>query len=499
MTINSLESSLQSESRLQQEANANMASQLFQTDSFTEDLNCSVCLDFFTEPVSLDCGHTFCRRCITLYWEESNKKSCPECREEFEEKNFSTNWALANLAQKTRTLNAKPKATGNQHLCEEHQEELKLFCETDQKLVCLVCRDAREHKSHSFMPVKEAVEFYKDRVKTSFDSLTAKKVAALSVRLAQIQRISGVKEQSRSLQSLVSADFTKIYQSLREKEQSLNREVREQEQRILDAMEGNVAVIDKYLSSVQRELSKLQKQMGEHDGVTFLKAETCRERRFISREETLPLVDTALSIDKVGGPFQYKLWREMADVIKPAPVSLTLDPNTAHPYLVLSEDLTSVRLGDQGKEVPDTPGRFDRRSSVLASEGFSAGKHYWEVEVGTKTWWELGVAEESAERKGHITLQPDMGYCIMCLVYGNSYVALTSPRTPLAIKVKPCNIGVYLDHEGGQVSFYNADNMTLLYTFNQTFKGRVFPFFNPGLNKDGKNSAPLIICGVRYY
>lgn len=278
----------------------------------------------------------------------------------------------------------------------------------------------------------------------------------------------------------------------------MNREVREQEQRILDAMEGNVSVIDKYLSSVRRELSKLQKQMGENDGVTFLKAETCQERRFISREETLSLVDTALSIDKVGGPFQYKLWREMADVIKPAPVSLTLDPNTAHPYLILSEDLTSVTLGDQGKDVPDTPERFDRRSSVLASEGFSAGKHYWEVEVGTKTWWELGVAEEAAERKGHITLQPDMGYCIMCLVYGNSYVALTSPRTPLVIKVNPSKIGVYLDHEGGQVSFYNADNMTLLYTFNQSFKGRVFPFFNPGLNKDGKNSAPLIICGVRY-
>ncbi|XP_078272078.1 LOW QUALITY PROTEIN: uncharacterized protein LOC144602832 [Rhinoraja longicauda] len=491
---------LQSESSLQQEvacASASMASQLFQTESFTEELNCSICLDFFTEPVSLDCGHSFCRRCITLSWERSDKRACPECREEFRDKNLSINWALAKLAQKTRELNEKPNSgPGGQLRCGEHQEELKLFCETDQELICLVCRDAREHKSHSFMPIKEAVVIYKDRVRSSFDSLTVKKVAALRVRQAQGQRISGVKEESRSLQSLVSADFAGIYQSLREKEQRFNGDVRQQEQRILDTMEGNLVGIDKYLSSVQRELSRLLEQMGESDGVKFLKEETCQKRRFISGDEPLPLVDAALSIDKLDGLLQYKLWREMGNVIKPAPASLTLDADTAHPYLVLSKDRTSVSLGDRGKETRDAPGRYDCRACVLASEGFPSGKHYWEVEVGSKTCWELGVAQESAERKGHVNLRPAAGYCTICLVFGNSYVALTSPKTPLVTRARPCKIGVYLDHEGGQVSFYNADNMTHLYTFNHTFNGRVFPFFNPGLNKDGKNSAPLVIRGI---
>ncbi|XP_067394279.1 butyrophilin subfamily 1 member A1-like [Emydura macquarii macquarii] len=176
-------------------------------------------------------------------------------------------------------------------------------------------------------------------------------------------------------------------------------------------------------------------------------------------------------------------------------VDVTLDPDTANPWLVLSEDRKSVRRGDTRQDLPDNPERFDYCGFVLGAEGFPGGRRYWEVEVGDKTSWELGVCRESVSRKGQITLSPEDGYWAVLLRDGE-YKACTSSWTILPMSVRPRRVGIFLDYEAGKVSFYNVTDRSQLFTFTDTFSGTLRPFFYPGLRAGGENAAPLIICPV---
>ncbi|XP_044840089.1 erythroid membrane-associated protein-like [Mauremys mutica] len=176
-------------------------------------------------------------------------------------------------------------------------------------------------------------------------------------------------------------------------------------------------------------------------------------------------------------------------------VDVTLDPDTAHPRLVLSENRKCVRLGDTRQYLPDNTERFDYCPCVLGTEGFAGGRHYWEVEVGDKTGWDMGVCRESVRRKGEVRPTPGNGFLALWL-WDGEYEAFTSPATPLPVRVRPSRVGIFLDYEAGEVSFYNVTDRSHLFTFTGTFSGKLRPYFCPGLSAGGTNAAPLIICPV---
>uniref|UniRef100_A0A8C2WVV0 B30.2/SPRY domain-containing protein n=1 Tax=Cyclopterus lumpus TaxID=8103 RepID=A0A8C2WVV0_CYCLU len=186
----------------------------------------------------------------------------------------------------------------------------------------------------------------------------------------------------------------------------------------------------------------------------------------------LCLVSGALiDVAKHLGNLSFRVWEKMKDKVHFSPV--ILDPNTAQPFLHLSDDLTSVRRGDTKRKLPDNPERSTKYSEVLGSEGFSSGKHSWDVEVGDHPEWFVGLVKESVDRNGEISASPEDGF--WCLFHNNGKYT-NGARKTLRVKKSLQRIRVQLDYDRGEVSFYNPEDMTHIYT-QRHFQWGTLPIF----------------------
>ncbi|XP_078138141.1 E3 ubiquitin-protein ligase TRIM21-like isoform X2 [Centroberyx gerrardi] len=522
-----------------------------------EQFLCSICLDVFTDPVSIPCGHNFCKNCITQHWDVSVQCQCPMCKEVFKRRpKLRVNTFISEMAaqfRKSAQMKAIPcdVCTGTKlkalksclvclasycethlephqriksmkkhklidpvenlegRMCKEHDKPLQLFCKTDQMCVCLLCTES-DHKSHDIVPLKEE---YKGK-KAELGKTEAEIQQKIQERQLKIQEIKHSVELSKEDADREIADsvrvFTALMQSVERGQAELIETIQEKQKTTEKQAEGFIKELEQEISELMKRTAEVEQLSRTEDHLHLLQSfpslntpphtkdwtevsvhrssyEGTVRRAVAQLEETLRKEMEKLSVDA-------KLKR-----VQQYAVDVTLDPDTAHPSLILSDDGKQVKDGDVKKNLPENPERFSQCANVLGKQSFSSGRFYYEVQVKGKTDWDLGVVRGSINRKGKITLSPKNGFWTIWLRNGNEYKALAGPSVLLSLKSKPQKVGVFVDYEEGLVSFYDVDAAALIYSFTGcTFTEKLYPFFSPDNNYGGKNSAPLIISPVNH-
>ncbi|XP_078075230.1 zinc-binding protein A33-like [Mustelus asterias] len=448
--------------------------------------------EIFTQPVSLECEHHFCRSCISQSWEKvPGDVSCPQCRQVFTQRNIRPARTLANIVEKLRVL--KVTQPEEEFYCQEHEEKLKLFCEDEERAICLVCGMSRAHKMHSVIPIKEAAQIYKNKLETSLGTLQKQMDLSLHRKREGEDGISQMKTEVERLRNEIRSEFEKMHKFLFEKEELMKTELERKSNKIFEEMENNLKKTLDEMSSVEGAIRDLQSRLEIQEAPEFLKDIQDLVKRSQMEFHEAGTVSTQLPVGIDGGPFKYiNVWREMRAVISPVPASLTLDPITANNRLIISQDQISVRFVDRVLLIFFYQlVRFNEKLYVLNCQGFISGRHYWEVGLGNKTDCVVGVCRESVNRKGKFIPSTEngfwvIGWCPHCKL-------LKIPDVISQLKVKPRKLGISLDYEGGQVSFCDAEDMSHLYTFTDTFTEKLYPIFNPCDHDAGDNSEPLTL------
>ncbi|XP_043943126.1 zinc-binding protein A33-like [Protopterus annectens] len=242
-----------------------------QTVEVMEEFICAICLELLNVPVILECGHNFCKSCIDRVWDSEKQPSCPECREEYTARKYALNRLLANAIKKVQCQRgeADPQQKKGDDLCREHEESLKLLCEDDVSLVCLMC--VPEHRGHNFLTVQKAVNKYKDNLVTSLSQLQSKLKGYNEKKCQQEMKRSEVTANARSLQLHITSEFAKLHEFLQHKEEKLIQQLKDEEGGILKQMEENLRKIKEDINAIQISISNVQLQLQQQDELTFLK------------------------------------------------------------------------------------------------------------------------------------------------------------------------------------------------------------------------------------
>ncbi|KAL6114843.1 uncharacterized protein ACO6RY_05516 [Pungitius sinensis] len=458
-------------------------------------LSCHVCSETFRDPVSLSCNHSFCSSCLQRFWEQAGNKNCPICKRKSSKDELWVNFQLKELADsfaerpKTGSTETERGEKKVEVVCCECGEETTLFCEDEQKAVCSVCEFSL-HQSHKVVPLEQAVRDLKDQLRSDLKSLQDKKNKHQQVKKTYNEVIQLSKKQLVSTERKIRAEFNKLHQFLREEEESRLTALREEEEQKEKTISREMKMIEEQISSLSDSISAVEEDLQKHK-VSFLssyKATQTRARVQSSLTDPQLLSGALIDVAKHLGNLSFRVWEKMKDQVHFSPV--ILDPNTANYFLYLSDDLTSVRRGDTKQQLPDNPERFTEFVNVLGSEGFSSGKHSWEVEVGDHPYWNLGLVKESVNRKGEIFVSPVDG--VWCLVHRSGKYTDGVGQT-VRVKKSLQKIRVQLDYDMGEVYFYDPEDKTHIYTHRDTFTEKLFPWFYIGKSGDAKTTE-IKIC-----
>ncbi|XP_059214822.1 E3 ubiquitin-protein ligase TRIM21-like [Centropristis striata] len=431
-------------------------------------------------------------------------KSCLVCLVSYCETHLEPHLTMSGL-KRHQLINAVENLEGR--MCTKHDKPLELFCKTDQTCVCMLCT-VSDHKMHDVVPLKEEYE----QKKAKLGKTEAEIQQMIQKRQLKIQEIKhsvdlSEKDADREISEGVQV-FTALKESVERGQANFIKTIKEKQKTTEKQAEGFIKELEQEICELKRRGTEVEQLSRSEDHLHLLQSV-----QSLNTHHPTPTKDwTEVSIRpsyegtvvRAVAQLEETLSKQMKKLLEAElkrvqqyAVDVTLDPDTAHPKLILSDGGKQVKHGDVKKNLPDNPKRFSIYNIVLGKQSFSSGRFYFEVQVKGKTAWDLGVARESIHRKGKIILNPQNGFCTIWLRNGNKYKALAGPSVRLSLKSPPQKVGVFVDYEEGLVSFYDVDAAALIYSFTGcSFTEKLFPYFSPCDNEGGKNSAPLIISTV---
>ncbi|XP_015273665.1 PREDICTED: tripartite motif-containing protein 7-like [Gekko japonicus] len=513
-----------------------------------DEASCSICLDFFRDPMILtECGHNFCRDCLTQSWEELGvEPSCPQCRRRAWKKNLRRNLQLANFVEIARKFTlqegkeaggkggdgkgrlcekhqeplelfckddkaplclvcdrskehrdhqvvplgkeAREKkpfvAAGKERVCQKHQWPLKLFCKDDRVPICVVCQRSKEHRYHETLPLEEASKEYKDQFCSCLKILKKEREGILAHKGDVMKESQELLKQTKGERQKTLAKFRQLRKFLDEEEKLLLAEMEEVEKEVAKKRDQLLAGLSEGLSSLESLIREMEEK-SQQPASDLLQDVRSTLRRYEEKERFENPVTFPVAL-------KWRIWdiydinhslegvmKQLKDGFQVHKANVTLDPDTAHPELILSKDQKSVRRGKTPQALPNNPERFDKYAFVLGHERFTAGRYFWDVLVGREDAWGVGVARNSVQRKGDIVFSPKKGFWEVGKWEGcyrastNDRVTLQTPSGELK-KIRVC-----LNYLGGRVAFFDPDRAALIYEFSEaSFSGEtLLPLF----------------------
>ncbi|XP_075175697.1 E3 ubiquitin/ISG15 ligase TRIM25-like [Anomaloglossus baeobatrachus] len=494
-----------------------------------DELDCSICLSLYTDPVSLRCGHFFCRSCIVSALdaqEAAGVYSCPDCRAQYLERpTLEKNHKLRNIVERFSSTQPEMEETGifctycdppvpavksclhcenslcGKHLtahnktadhilteptasfghkkCSLHKKVLEYYCPQDAACLCASCCLVGEHRGHQVELLDEASETKKKKLREYLEELNPQK-AEIQTRIQNLQdRKRKIQEKASDKRKDVSKIFMDIKNRLEIAEKKALSEVSRQEEKIVSQISHLIKKLETEEDKLSRKMHHVEEMCLVTDTITLLQERDITECSQGDEEDTGGdggEVSSEEDLDEV--LISLTLHRSMRDIVTNVTSELgvhvpdiLLDVDTAHRWVKLSEDLKMVIHLREKQNKPESSGRFVTYSQVLSRCGLSSGRHYWEVEWNQIGRGIIGLSYPSIEREGK---QSGIGYSdkSWCLVLhdGECKVWHNSEELPLSMKPTCPTLGVFLDYEAGCLSFYElCDPIRHLHTFTASF------------------------------
>ncbi|XP_017308113.1 E3 ubiquitin-protein ligase TRIM35 isoform X1 [Ictalurus punctatus] len=438
-----------------------------------EDLSCPVCYDIFKDPVLLSCEHSVCKECLEVFWRKKERQECPVCKQ-LNLHDPVCNYALKSLCEAHLEEYSQRYSGGSEQQCSIHNVQFKLFCLEDKQPICQICQTSQEHEDHECYPIDETAEHLRKALKTALKPLQEKLNRFSQVKLSYDKTKTHVKRQAQQTEQQIRNEFKKLYQFLRLEEANRLLALRQEEEQKIRMMEEKIEQISNEISSLLKKTRAIEEDIWTEDLLFIQNFESSMARAQCSLQDPQMVSGALIDEAKHLGNLAFRVWMKMKDIAQYSPV--ILDPNTAHTYLMLSDDLTSVTFDDTQDmtHLPDNPERFKTSVCVLGSEGFDSGSHCWDVEVGDRSLWEVGITTGSNPKNGGLF------YDGVWSVENNSGFYTRSParpKSPFSAEGGLQRIRIQLDWDRGQVSFSDPFNDTDIKIFHHTFTEKVYPFF----------------------